>query len=70
VDLFPITFHEVSNGVWTAREVRRPVYTDIAESDSFCSMDPLTVSAIDDVEPKQAALEELSVPIYSPSLSS
>jgi hypothetical protein len=55
-DLFPITFHEVRNGVWTAREVRQPVYTDIADSDSFCSMDPLTVSAIDDVEPRGLTL--------------
>jgi hypothetical protein len=55
-DLFPITFHEVRNGVWTAREVRQPVYTDIADSDSFCSMDPLTVSAIDDVEPRGMTL--------------
>ena len=36
--------------------VRRPVYTDIAESDSLCSMDPLTVSAIDDVEPRGLTL--------------
>ena len=55
-DLFPITFHEVSDGVWQAKEVRRPVYADIAESDSFCSMDLLTVSAIDDVEPRGLAL--------------
>jgi Domain of unknown function (DUF4387)/Acyclic terpene utilisation family protein AtuA len=55
-DLFPITFHEVRNGVWTAREVRQPVYTDIADSDSCCSMDPLTVSAIDDVEPRGLTL--------------
>jgi len=55
-DLFPITFHEVRNGVWTAREVRRPVYTDIADSGSFCSMDPLTVATIDDVEPRGLTL--------------
>jgi hypothetical protein len=55
-DLFPITFHEVSNGVWAARQVRRPAYADIAESDSFCSMDLLTVSAIDDVEPRGLTL--------------
>jgi Domain of unknown function (DUF4387)/Acyclic terpene utilisation family protein AtuA len=55
-DLFPITFHEFSNGVWAAREVRRAVYADIAESDSFCGMDPLTVAAIDDVEPRGLTL--------------
>ena len=55
-DLFPITFHEVSNGVWEGRQVRRPVYADIAESDSFCSMDLRAVATIDDVEPRGLTL--------------
>jgi hypothetical protein len=55
-ELFPITFHEVRNGVWTAGEVRRPVYTDIADSDADFSMDLPVVSAIEDVEPRGLAL--------------
>jgi hypothetical protein len=50
-ELFPITFHEVRGQVWTERGTRRPAYTEIAEADSFCSVDPLTLSVIHDVDP-------------------
>ena len=55
-DLFPVTFHEVRGPIWIERGVRRPVYTEIAEADSFCSVDPLTLSVIDDVDPRGLTL--------------
>ena len=55
-ELFPITFHEVAGRIWTERETRRPVYTEIAEANSFCSVDPLTLSVIDDVDPQGLTL--------------
>jgi hypothetical protein len=50
-ELFPITFHEVRDGIWTERGVQWPVYTEIAATDPGCSVDPLTLSVIEDVEP-------------------
>jgi hypothetical protein len=54
--LFPITYYEVSGPTWAERGVRRPVYTEIAETTAFCSVDPLTLSVIDDVEPQGTTL--------------
>jgi hypothetical protein len=55
-ELFPITFYQVSGETWTQTGVRQPVYTEIAATDQSCSVDPLTLSVIDDVEPQGITL--------------
>jgi uncharacterized protein DUF4387/acyclic terpene utilization AtuA family protein len=55
-ELFPITQYQVSDGIWTETGVRQPKYTEIAETNESCSVDPLTLSVIDDVEPQGMTL--------------
>jgi hypothetical protein len=55
-DLFPITYYEASGRTWTEKEIRRPVYTEIAATDPSSSVDPLTLSVIDNVEPQGVTL--------------
>jgi hypothetical protein len=55
-ELFPITYYQADGRAWNETAVRQPVYSDIAATDSSCSVDPLTLSVIDDVEPQGVTL--------------
>jgi hypothetical protein len=55
-ELFPITTYQVDGSVWTQTAVRQPDYAEIATADPGCSVDPLTLSVIDDVEPQGVTL--------------
>ena len=55
-DLFPITTYQVDGSTWTETGVSQPDYVEIATADSACSVDPLTLSVIDDVEPQGVTL--------------
>jgi hypothetical protein len=54
--LFPITTYQVDGSSWTETAVRQPDYAEIAATDPPCSVDPLTLSVIDDVEPHGVTL--------------
>jgi hypothetical protein len=55
-ELFPITSYQVDGKTWTQTAVRQPDYAEIAATDPFCSVDLLTLSVIDDVEPQGVTL--------------
>jgi Domain of unknown function (DUF4387)/Acyclic terpene utilisation family protein AtuA len=55
-ELFPITHYQVNGRTWTETAVRQPAYAEIATSDPSCSVDPLTLSVIDDVDPQGVTL--------------
>jgi hypothetical protein len=51
-EMFPITHYRADGQTWTSQRVCRPAYNECAEVDPECNVDPLTLSAIDDVEPE------------------
>jgi hypothetical protein len=55
-ELFPITYYQVDGQTWTETAVRQPDYPEIAATDPSCSVDPLTLAVIDDVEPQGVTL--------------
>ena len=55
-ELFPISYYEVSGGIWSLNRVDRPLYTDVTDSNDSAGEDLVGISAIDAAEPRGISL--------------